>query len=44
MTMTLQQLAASIDATVKGDGSHEVCGCAGLDDATASQVSFLANQ
>lgn len=43
MTLTLEQLAAKIGATLKGDGDVNVTGCAALDKADGSQVSFLAN-
>lgn len=44
MSMTIQQLAEKIGATVQGDGAAVVSGCAALDKATASDVSFLANR
>jgi UDP-3-O-[3-hydroxymyristoyl] glucosamine N-acyltransferase len=41
--MTLEQLAKQIGAEVAGDAGGEVKSCATLDQATAGQVSFLAN-
>jgi UDP-3-O-[3-hydroxymyristoyl] glucosamine N-acyltransferase len=43
MAMTLAELAQSIGASVHGDGSAAVTGCAAIDDAGADQVTFLAN-
>ena len=42
--MTIEQLAQRIDAQVRGDGQRVIKGCAGLDDANESHVSFLANR
>ncbi|UCD75838.1 MAG: UDP-3-O-(3-hydroxymyristoyl)glucosamine N-acyltransferase [Phycisphaerales bacterium] len=42
--MTLQQLAQRIDATLDGDGSITVTGCAPIDRAGPGEVAFLANQ
>ena len=44
MSMTVQQLAKQIGATVHGDGSYEVEACATLQDARPQDVSFLANR
>jgi UDP-3-O-[3-hydroxymyristoyl] glucosamine N-acyltransferase len=43
MSMTLEELAIKIGATVQGDGSRVVSSCASLDKAGPDQVSFLAN-
>lgn len=43
MSITLRQLADRIGATVHGDGSKTVSGCAPIDTAGPSQVTFLAN-
>jgi UDP-3-O-[3-hydroxymyristoyl] glucosamine N-acyltransferase len=43
VSITVQELASVIGAKLRGDGSHEVTGCAGLEEAGASDVSFLAN-
>lgn len=43
MTLTLDELAKKIDATVRGNGSGSVTSCAALDKATQDQLSFLAN-
>jgi len=43
MTISLSDLAAAIDATVAGDGSARVSGCAAIDRAGPDQVAFLAN-
>lgn len=44
MTMTLSQLASAISATLTGgDGDRPVTGCAALDKAGPSEISFLAN-
>lgn len=40
---SLDQLAAHVGATVKGDGSVRVSGLATLQDAGPEQLSFLAN-
>ena len=42
--MTIDTLAERINATVKGDGSQSVSGCAGLEDAGPQHISFLANR
>jgi UDP-3-O-[3-hydroxymyristoyl] glucosamine N-acyltransferase len=44
MPLTLLELASAISATVRGDGSVPVQGCAGLEDAGEHDVSFLANR
>jgi len=41
--MKLDELARRIDATLEGDGSIDVTGCCGLDDAGPGQVTFLSN-
>jgi len=43
MSMTLQELATKIGATIQGDGSRSVSACAALDKAGPSDLSFLAN-
>lgn len=43
MSMTLDDLARRIGATVQGDGSKTVTGCAPIDSAGPHQVTFLAN-
>lgn len=43
MTMTLQQLAQRIGASVVGDGSTQVNGCAAIEHAGPDDVTFLAN-
>jgi UDP-3-O-[3-hydroxymyristoyl] glucosamine N-acyltransferase len=43
MAMTLQQLADRVCATLVGDGSLEVTGCAPIESAGPDQVTFLAN-
>jgi len=44
MPMTLQQLADAIHTAFQGDGSLEITGCAGLEEAGPHEVSFLANR
>ena len=44
MNLTISQLATMVQAEVRGDGGRSLTGCAGLDEATADQVSFLANR
>jgi UDP-3-O-[3-hydroxymyristoyl] glucosamine N-acyltransferase len=44
MPMTLQDLAARIGATVRGDSTKMINACAGLEDAGGNDVSFVANQ
>lgn len=41
--MKLSELAALTGARVDGEGDMEITGAAGLDDARAGQVTFLAN-
>ncbi len=43
MSITLQELAQRINAKVVGDGSALVNGCATIEQATASEITFLAN-
>jgi UDP-3-O-[3-hydroxymyristoyl] glucosamine N-acyltransferase len=43
MAMTLAQLAQRIGATLVGDGSAEVTGCAPIERAEPGHVSFVAN-
>lgn len=43
MSMTLEQLAQTIGATVIGDGTVVVNGCATIDQADPDEVTFLAN-
>src|SRR5262245_49548414 len=43
MPQTLTQLAGKIGATVIGDGSTSVNGCATIDSAGPSDLTFLAN-
>src|ERR1043165_5707194 len=43
MAQTLAQLARKIGATVIGDGSTSVSGCATIDAAGPSDLTFLAN-
>lgn len=43
ITYTLQQLASFLDAQLRGDGQATVVGLCTLQDATANQLSFLAN-
>lgn len=44
MSMTLEELARLLGAELRGDGTHVVSGCAGLEEAGADDVSFLANR
>jgi UDP-3-O-[3-hydroxymyristoyl] glucosamine N-acyltransferase len=44
MTMTLRELARRIDATLVGDGSVEVDGCAPIQSAGPREVAFVANK
>jgi UDP-3-O-[3-hydroxymyristoyl] glucosamine N-acyltransferase len=41
--MTLQALAEAIGGQLEGDGSKPITGIASLEDATSSEVAFLAN-
>lgn len=43
MAMTLAELADLVGASLRGDGGHQVCSCAGLDEAGPEDVSFLSN-
>jgi len=43
MPMTLAQLAERLGATVIGDGSRTVAGCAGINEAGENDLTFLAN-
>jgi len=43
MSTTLAELAESIDARLQGDGSLRVSGCAPIDRARPTEVTFLAN-
>lgn len=43
MEKTLQELAEYLDGELQGDGSVRVSGVAGLDEAQAGHISFLAN-
>lgn len=43
MSMTLAELARTIGATLDGDGDAVVSGCATIDSAGPTQVTFLAN-
>ncbi len=43
MSLTLAQLAAALDAELRGDGDMRITGMATLKDATSGQLSFLAN-
>ena len=40
---TASEIAALCGATLEGDGSIELVGCASLRDARSDQVSFLGN-
>jgi UDP-3-O-[3-hydroxymyristoyl] glucosamine N-acyltransferase len=42
--MLLKELAERLGAQLQGDGNVEITGVGTLDDATPSQVSFLANR
>jgi len=41
--MNLSELAAKLGCELKGDGSLEVTGVAGMEQATSAEVTFLAN-
>lgn len=43
MKITADQLAKRIGASVRGDGSKQLIGCAGLGDAGPEHISFVAN-
>jgi UDP-3-O-[3-hydroxymyristoyl] glucosamine N-acyltransferase len=42
--MKLQEVAQKLGCRLEGDGSVEITGVAGIDHATAGQVTFLANR
>ncbi len=42
--MRLDELAAAVGGVVEGDGSLQIVGVAGLEEAGPSQLSFLANR
>ena len=44
MTMTLDQLAQRLGATVHGDGTRPVTACAAIDVAGDTEIAFLANR
>jgi UDP-3-O-[3-hydroxymyristoyl] glucosamine N-acyltransferase len=44
VTFTLAELAARVGGTVEGDGALRLEGVAPLEDATASDLSFLSNR
>ncbi len=44
MSTTLQELAQTIGVELRGDGSRVVDGCAGLEQAGPTDVSFLVNR
>lgn len=41
--MKLSEVARQVDGTLDGPGDIEICGVAGLDEAEAGRLSFLAN-
>ena len=41
--MKLSELAAALDCALQGDGSLEITGVAGMEHATPSELTFLAN-
>ncbi len=41
--MKLRDLAAHLGATLEGDGDAEITGLAGIEDAAAGQLTFVAN-
>jgi UDP-3-O-[3-hydroxymyristoyl] glucosamine N-acyltransferase len=43
MKVTLETVAKAIEGTVVGDGSIEITGCAGIREAQAGDLTFLAN-
>ena len=43
LSMTLQEIAARIGATVEGDPTHCISGVADLERATSSELSFFSN-
>ena len=44
MSMTLAALADCLGAELRGEGGYEVEACAGLEEATPRDVSFVANR
>ncbi len=44
MAFTTEQLASMLGAKLQGDGAHSIAGCAGLEEATAADISFLSNR
>jgi UDP-3-O-[3-hydroxymyristoyl] glucosamine N-acyltransferase len=44
MSITLDQLAATLGATVIGDGGVMVTGCSPIDKAKPDEITFLANR
>ena len=43
MRMTVADIAKSIAGEVEGDGSIEITGCAGIDDAKNGDITFLVH-
>lgn len=43
MKVTLETVAKAIDGTIVGDGSIEITGCAGIREARAGEITFLAH-
>ncbi|QHI68508.1 UDP-3-O-(3-hydroxymyristoyl)glucosamine N-acyltransferase [Tichowtungia aerotolerans] len=41
--MKLSELTEKIGGLLEGDGNVEICGVAAIDEATADQISFVAN-
>ena len=41
--MILSELASALGSELKGDGSLEITGVAGMEHATPTEVTFLAN-
>jgi UDP-3-O-[3-hydroxymyristoyl] glucosamine N-acyltransferase len=41
--MKLQELAAQLGAELRGDGSVEITGVRGIEDASPSEITFVAN-
>ncbi|HET7842022.1 MAG TPA: LpxD N-terminal domain-containing protein, partial [Terriglobia bacterium] len=41
--MKLDEIAARLDCRLEGSGEMEITGVAGMDEATPSQLTFLAN-
>jgi UDP-3-O-[3-hydroxymyristoyl] glucosamine N-acyltransferase len=42
--MKLSELAETLGATLQGDGTVEITGIAGIEDAVAGQVTFVSNK